>query len=173
MTGEHIYRATTIWTGASKGATTSYESYSREYIVAIDGKLCIVGSADAAFRGNPALHNPEDLLVSSLSACHMLSYLALCARAGIRVVSYVDEVMGQMASEQGKIRFTEVMLYPRVTIEPGDDLEKARTLHQEAHEICFIANSVAFPVRHEPLVTHAIDSEIDEDMEFDMIREFA
>lgn len=173
MTVEHIYRATTIWTGASKGATTSYDAYSREYIVAIDGKLCLVGSADAAFRGNPALHNPEDLLVSSLSACHMLSYLALCARAGIRVVSYVDEVRGRMASEQGKVRFTDVVLHPRVAIEPGDDLEKAQALHHDAHEICFIANSVAFPVRHEPIVTYATDPEIDEDMEFDMIREFA
>ena len=152
MTAEHHYRATTIWTGASKGATTSYDAYSREYIVAIDGKLCIVGSADPSFRGNPSLHNPEDLLVSSLSACHMLSYLALCARAGIRVVSYVDEVEGQMSDQQGKVRFTEVVLKPKVTIELGDSLEKAHHLHREAHEVCFIANSVAFPVRHQPTI---------------------
>jgi organic hydroperoxide reductase OsmC/OhrA len=171
MTGEHSYQATTIWTGGSKGSTTSYESYSREYIVAIDGKLCIVGSATPHFRGNPALHNPEDLLVSSLSACHMLSYLALCARAGIRVVSYVDQVTGRMANEQGKLRFAEVVLQPHVTIEPGDSLEKAELLHQDAHEICFIANSVAFPVRHQPTVNYAV--EIEEDMEYDMIREIA
>jgi organic hydroperoxide reductase OsmC/OhrA len=171
MTGEHIYRATTIWTGASQGSTTSYEAYSREYIVAIDGKLCIVGSADPHFRGNSALHNPEDLLVSSLSACHMLSYLALCARAGIRVVSYVDEVTGRMATEQGKIRFTEVVLRPRVTIEQEDDLEKAQALHQDAHEICFIANSVAFLVQHHPVVNYA--TEMEEEMDYDMVREIA
>ena len=169
MTAEHHYRATTIWTGASKGATTSYDAYSREYIVAIDGKLCIVGSADPCFRGNPSLHNPEDLLVSSLSACHMLSYLALCARAGIRVVSYVDEVEGQMADWQGKVRFTEVVLNPRVTIELGDSLEgsleKAQDLHHEAHEVCFIANSMAFPVRHQPTVLVA-----EEEYEFDQMR---
>lgn len=171
MTGEkHTYRATTIWTGASKGATTSYEAYSREYIVAIDGKLCLVGSADPSFRGSPSLHNPEDLLVSSLSACHMLSYLALCARAGIRVVSYVDEVLGCMASQAGKIRFTEVVLKPRVTIEPGDNLERAEILHQEAHEVCFIANSVAFPVRHEPTILFA---EEEDEFEFDQLREIA
>ncbi len=169
MTGEHTYRATTIWTGASKGATTSYESYSREYIVAIDGKLCIVGSADPSFRGNSALHNPEDLLVSSLSACHMLSYLALCARSGIRVVSYVDEVSGRMAPQEGKVRFTEVVLNPRVTIEPGDNLEKAQSLHKDAHDICFIANSVAFPVRHQPTVLFAEE----EEFEFDRVREIA
>jgi organic hydroperoxide reductase OsmC/OhrA len=171
MTGEHIYRATTIWTGASKGATTSYDAYSREHIVAIDGKLCLVGSADPSFRGNPALHNPEDLLVSALSTCHMLSYLALCARAGIRVVSYVDEVMGRMAPSEGKVRFTEVTLRPRVTIELGDNLEQAQALHRDAHETCFIANSVAFPVRHEPIAVHTSDIEAEE--EFDMIREFA
>jgi organic hydroperoxide reductase OsmC/OhrA len=170
MTAEHHYRATTIWTGASKGATTSYDAYSREYIVAIDGKLCIVGSADPSFRGNPSLHNPEDLLVSSLSACHMLSYLALCAKAGIRVVSYVDEVEGQMADQQGKVRFTEVVLNPRVTIELGDSLEgdslgKAQDLHHEAHEVCFIANSMAFPVRHQPTVLVA-----EEEYEFDRMR---
>ncbi|MCU0526213.1 MAG: OsmC family protein [Elainella sp. Prado103] len=169
MTGEHTYRATTIWTGASKGSTTSYDAYSREYIVAIDGKLCIVGSADPTFRGNASLHNPEDLLVSSLSACHMLSYLALCARSGIRVVSYVDEVSGRMASQAGKVRFTEVVLNPRVTIEPGDSLEKAEALHHDAHEVCFIANSVAFPVRHQPTVLFAEE----EEFEFDCIREIA
>jgi organic hydroperoxide reductase OsmC/OhrA len=167
MTAEHHYRATTIWTGASKGATTSYDAYSREYIVAIDGKLCIVGSADPSFRGNPSLHNPEDLLVSSLSACHMLSYLALCARAGIRVVSYVDEVEGQMSDQQGKVRFTEVVLKPKVTIELGDSLEKAHHLHHEAHEVCFIANSVAFPVRHQPTILIA---EEEEEYEFDRMR---
>lgn len=171
MTGNHVYHATTIWTGASQGATTSYDAYSREYIVTMDGKLCIVGSADPAFRGNPALHNPEDLLVSALSACHMLSYLALCARAGIRVLSYVDDATGYMQSEQGKTRFTEVVLHPRVTIEPEDNLEQAQLLHQSAHEVCFIANSVSFPVRHEPIAVHAADP--DEEMEFDMIREFA
>lgn len=171
MIGEHVYQATTIWTGASKGATTSYDAYSREYIVAIDGKLCIVGSADPQFRGNSALHNPEDLLVSSLSACHMLSYLALCARAGIRVVSYVDEVTGRMALDRGKVRFTDVVLHPRVMIEPGDDLEKAQVLHHEAHEVCFIANSVAFPVQHQAFIDYATD--IEEEMEFDRVREIA
>lgn len=173
MSAEHHYRATTIWTGASKGATTSYEAYSREYIVAIDGKLCLVGSADPSFRGNPALHNPEELLVSSLSACHMLSYLALCAQAGIQVVSYIDEVQGKMADQSGKVCFTEVVLHPRVTIEASDstasDLERAQALHHEAHQVCFIANSVAFPVRHQPTILLADEAEY----EFDRMREIA
>ncbi len=152
MTKEHVYRTLTVWTGASIGSTSSYESYSREYTVIIDGKPRFVGSADPTFRGDPKLHNPEELLVIALSACHMLSYLALCARASIRVISYSDEAFGKMAYEDGKIRFTEVVLYPKVIIEAGDNLEKAWALHHDAHSLCFIANSVSFAVLHEPIV---------------------
>jgi len=146
---EHVYRINTIWTGASQGSTSSYDAYSREYVINIDGKPPFVGSADPTFQGDAALYNPEDLLLMALSACHMLSYLALCARAGIRVISYSDVATGKMAQKNGKIRFTEVILHPLVTIEAGDDLEKARSLHDNAHHVCFIANSVNFPVLHE------------------------
>lgn len=149
MDKEHLYRINTIWTGASQGSTSSYDAYSREYVINIDGKPPFVGSADPTFRGDAALYNPEDLLLMALSACHMLSYLALCARAGIRVISYSDVATGKMAQKNGKIRFTEVILHPLVTIEAGDDLEKARSLHDNAHHVCFIANSVNFPVLHE------------------------
>lgn len=149
MAKEHLYRINTIWTGASQGSTSSYDAYSREYVINIDGKPPFVGSADPTFRGDAALYNPEDLLLMALSACHMLSYLALCARAGIRVISYSDVATGKMAQKNGKIRFTEVILHPLVTIEAGDVLEKARSLHDNAHHVCFIANSVNFPVLHE------------------------
>lgn len=149
MAKEHLYRINTIWTGASQGSTSSYDAYSREYVINIDGKPPFVGSADPTFRGDAALYNPEDLLLMALSACHMLSYLALCARAGIRVISYSDVATGKMAQKNGKIRFTEVILHPLVTIEASDDLEKARSLHDNAHHVCFIANSVNFPVLHE------------------------
>lgn len=149
MAKEHLYRINTVWTGASQGATSSYDAYSREYVINIDGKPPFVGSADPTFRGDAALYNPEDLLLMALSACHMLSYIALCARAGIRVISYSDVATGKMAQKNGKIRFTEVILHPLVTIEAGDDLEKARSLHDNAHHVCFIANSVNFPVLHE------------------------
>ena len=149
MAKEHVYRINTVWTDASQGATSSYDAYSREYAINIEGKPPFVGSADPTFRGDAALYNPEDLLLMALSACHMLSYLALCARAGIRVISYSDVATGKMAQKNGKIRFTEVILHPLVTIEAGDDLEKARSLHDNAHHVCFIANSVNFPVLHE------------------------
>lgn len=149
MTKEHLYRINTVWTGASQGTTSSYDAYSREYAINIEGKPPFVGSADSTFLGDASLYNPEDLLLMALSACHMLSYLALCARARIRVISYSDAATGKMAQKNGKIRFTEVILHPLVTIEAGDDLEKARSLHDNAHHVCFIANSVNFPVLHE------------------------
>ncbi|HEY9649137.1 MAG TPA: OsmC family protein [Coleofasciculaceae cyanobacterium] len=160
MPKEHIYRTQLVWTGASQGSTSSYESYAREYTVTIEGKPPLVGSADPTFRGNPTLHNPEDLLVISLASCHMLSYLALCAHAGIQVIAYSDEAVGKMTRQDGKVRFTEVMLHPRVAIAVGDDIEKARSLHHNAHDECFIANSVAFPVRNEPIVFYADDPQI-------------
>src|SRR5262249_13030444 len=143
------------WTGAARGGTTSYESYSREVRVDVDGKPPLALSAAPSFRGDPSLHNPEDLLVAALSSCHFLSYAALCARGGIAVVGYEDHATGTVDRVDGVTRFTEVVLRPRVTVAPGSDVEKARALHEKAHAICFIASSVDFDVRHEPTVVVA------------------
>ena len=146
----HDYAARLVWTGAARGATTSYEAYAREHVVEIAGKPPLRGSADPMFRGDAALHNPEDLLLAALSACHLLSYLALAARAGLAVVAYEDDARGTMAFAGGGGRFTEVVLRPRVTIAAGGDEALAERLHDKAHHDCFIAASVNFPVRHEP-----------------------
>jgi organic hydroperoxide reductase OsmC/OhrA len=151
----HEYRTTLLWTGASAGPTRSYQSYSREYEFQSPGKPAVRGSADAHFRGDASLYNPEDLLVIALATCHLLSYLAECARAGVEVVSYEDEALGTMTVEDGRLRFTDVLLRPRVTVVAGTDLEKARRLHETAHAGCYIANSVNFPVRHDVVVTVA------------------
>jgi len=144
-----------VWSGAAKGPTTTYEGYSREYRVDFKGKPSLKGSADPKFYGDPSLHNPEDLLVAALSACHFLSYLAVCARAGVHVTAYEDEVYGRMERVDGVTKFTEVILHPKVTVAPGSDAEKARALHERARAVCFIANSVNFPVRHAPTITAA------------------
>ena len=159
MAEVHEFRVATTWSGAAAGPTADYRSYSREYLVAVDGKPPLRGSADPAFRGDAGFHNPEDLLVAALSACHLLSYLALCARAGVRVVAYADAATGIMKLADGKMRFTEVTLNPRVLIEAGSDEAKARELHDAAHELCFIANSVNFPVRHAASVAEAGDGD--------------
>ncbi len=152
---EHRFECRLVWTGASQGPTSSYEGYSREYRVDFEGKPSLRGTAAAVFRGDPALHDPEDWLVAALSACHALSYLALCARAGIHVIGYEDEVFGKMERVDGVTKFTDVTLHPKVSIAPGSDAEKARALHEKAHAICFIANSVNFPVRHAPTISVA------------------
>jgi organic hydroperoxide reductase OsmC/OhrA len=151
-TREHTYRARLEWTGAARGATEAYAAYSREYRLDFEGKPSIAGSADATFRGDSSLHNPEDLLVAALSACHMLTYLALCARAGIAVASYADDATGTMAETNGVGRFTRVVLRPRVQISRGD-VATATALHEDAHRDCFIASSVNFPVEHDPVVS--------------------
>ena len=149
----HRYAAHVRWTGGTSAPAVDYATYSREYVVEIDGKPPLRGSADAHFRGDRALHNPEDMLVAALSACHLLSYLAECTRAGIAVVAYEDDASGEMTLIDGKIRFREVMLRPRVAIADAARIGEAIALHVRAHAECFIANSVNFPVRHEATVT--------------------
>ncbi|HEY5209560.1 MAG TPA: OsmC family protein [Stellaceae bacterium] len=148
MAHTHSYRATLSW----RGETCGYDGYSREYSVAIPGKPRFRGSADAAFKGDAGLYNPEDMLVVSLATCHMLSYLAVCARLGITVLAYDDEAEGIMAIKDKRMRFTEVTLHPRVTLAAGADEARAQTAHERAHDECFIANSVNFPVRHEATI---------------------
>jgi organic hydroperoxide reductase OsmC/OhrA len=151
----HEYAVRLSWTGSKAGPTTSYQAYSRDYEFQCGDKPPMRGSADPDFRGDPTLYNPEELLVVSLSTCHLLSYLAECARNDVHVVAYDDNAHGTMAVQHGKLRFTDVLLRPRVLIASGSDLQKATELHERAHEECFIASSVNFPVRHEATVTVA------------------
>jgi organic hydroperoxide reductase OsmC/OhrA len=152
---EHEYAITLAWTGAARGATTSYQAYSREHEIHASGKPALRASADAHFHGDASRYNPEDLLVAALSGCHLLSYLAECARAGVHVVAYDDDARGFMSEQHGKMRFTRVVLRPRVKIEKGSNLAKAIELHHKAHEGCYVANSVNFPVINEPTVSVA------------------
>ncbi len=153
----HRYSVTVAWTGNTGTGTSSYRSYERRHdISAGERKPTIPGSSDPAFRGDPARWNPEEMLVASISACHKLWYLHLCAMAGIVVTEYVDTAEGTMEElPDGSGRFTRVVLHPRITVMPGADLEKARELHHEAHVKCFIAQSVNFPVECEPQITAA------------------
>lgn len=149
----HRYNATVRWTGNKGAGTTTYQAYDREHVVSIEHKNDILGSSDPAFRGDKSKHNPEDLLVASLSACHMLWYLHLCAEAGVVVTDYIDHATGTMQlSEHGGGHFTEVTLNPVVTVTDKSMREKATVLHKQANENCFIANSVNFPVYHNPTI---------------------
>jgi organic hydroperoxide reductase OsmC/OhrA len=150
----HSYAVSVRWTGNTGAGTSGYKAYERAHEVTTEGKPAIEGSADPAFYGAKDRWNPEELLVAALSQCHMLSYLALAARDGVVVTSYHDAAVGQMAETAGwSGQFTEVVLSPVVTVADPSMVRKAQDLHQAAHETCFIANSVNFPVRHDPHVS--------------------
>jgi organic hydroperoxide reductase OsmC/OhrA len=150
---KHRYALALTWEGNEGTGTAEYARYGRQYRVRIPEKPDLLGSADPAFRGDGRLHNPEDLLVAALAGCHMLSYLALCARAGVRVTSYADETEGVLTLRpDGGGSFEEVVLHPRVTVAPGSDVALAESLHARAAAQCFIAGSCNFPVRHLPEV---------------------
>lgn len=144
---EHRYTATITWTANSGQGTTKRGDHSRNHEIAVEGKPVIDGSSDPGFRGDPARHNPEDLLVASLSACHMLWYLSLCGKAGIAIMGYVDRAEGTMVEDAtGGGRFTSVVMKPTITLAPGADRVRADALHHDAHEKCFVSQSVNFPV---------------------------
>lgn len=151
MNKEHHFETNLRWTGNKGEGTTSYEAYSRDHVITIEGKPDIPASSAPAFRGNGSYHNPEEMLVASLSSCHMLWYLHLCADSGIKVTEYMDKATGKMLVEKGGAgRFTEVTLHPRITVTEDWMVEKAIGLHKEANKKCFIANSCNFPVHHFP-----------------------
>ncbi len=152
MTMKHHHYAVRLdWTGNEGAGTSSYRAYSRSHDLSAPGKPAIPGSSDPAFRGDPARWNPEELLVASLSACHQLWYLHLCAEAGIVVQAYSDDASGVMAEQpDGAGQFESVTLRPHARLARGADAQQARALHHEAAKMCFIARSVSFRVDHEP-----------------------
>lgn len=146
---EHHYRVKIEWTGDRGTGTSGYREYDRNHLISAEGKADISGSSDPAFRGDASRWNPEELLLASVSACHKLWYLHFCAVSGVVVTDYVDEPEGtMMLAKDGAGKFTEVVLKPIVTISKGD-AQTAQELHNDAHEKCFIANSVNFPIRVE------------------------
>ena len=146
---EHRYALTVSWTGNQGTGTDGYRKYSRSHDILINGKAVIEASSDPAFLGDQSKHNPEELFLASLSSCHMLWYLHLCADAGIVVMSYTDHATGIMTEHtNGGGRFKEVTLQPVVALTDHSFKEKALQLHDEAHRLCFIANSCNFKIRH-------------------------
>ena len=156
MAKHHHYESTVRWTGNTGTGTSTYRAYSRNHEIVASGKPTIPASSDPAFSGDASRYNPEELLVASLSACHMLWYLHLCAVNKVVVLDYEDRAGGIMEETgDGGGRFLEVTLRPRITVTAASELETAKRLHHDAHEKCFIANSVNFPVGCEPVIHHA------------------
>jgi organic hydroperoxide reductase OsmC/OhrA len=155
----HQYKAKTEWTGNNGTGTTDYKAYSRNHNIAIAEKEILKCSSDPQFRGDKHRHNPEELLLASISGCHMLWYLHLCATHGVVVVQYVDEAVGLMRENaDGSGQFAEVTLSPKVLVAEASMIEKANALHHDANKMCFIARSLNFPVIHRP--TAAVSSRV-------------
>jgi organic hydroperoxide reductase OsmC/OhrA len=152
MNREHLYKVHLKWTGNNGEGTANYRTYERSHVITADQKGEIFASSDPAFRGEKSKYNPEELLVASLSSCHMLWFLHLCADNGVVVTEYSDNPEGIMVedgNEGGK--FKHVILKPAVTVIDKTMIHKVDEIHKKAHSLCFIANSVNFPVFHEPV----------------------
>ena len=156
MSKSHRYATTLAWTGNTGEGTAGYRGYERAHEIAVDGKPEILASSDPSFRGDPARWNPEELLLASISSCHQLWYLHLCAVNGVVVTAYRDEAVATMVEgETGGGRFESATLRPHVTITAGSDPAKALALHHDANAKCFVANSLNFSVGHEATVAVA------------------
>jgi len=148
---KHIFKAKLNWFSTKKEAVSTSRIYTKNHTVTIEGKDVLDVSAAKAFKGDPSLYNPEDLLLSSVVSCHMMSYLYVCSQNGIEVVSYSDAAEATLeVLENGSGRFTEVRLHPKVIIRQKEKIAEALSLHKKANELCFIANSCNFPIIHEP-----------------------
>lgn len=153
MKKHHDYAVSLRWTGNNGKGTLNYKAFERSHIISVVNKPDILGSSDPAFRGDMTKYNPEELLVASLSSCHMLWYLHLCSEAGVIVTNYSDNATGTMTETlDGGGRFTKVVLNPVVIVTELLMIEKAYQLHKKANELCFIANSMNFKVEHNPNV---------------------
>lgn len=153
---EHHYEVTVTWTGNLGEGTTGYRKYSRNHEIEAPGVPKLLGSADRTFHGDQSRWNPEQLLLSALTQCHMMSYFHVASAAGVVVTGYTDSASGTLKlNRDGSGEFVSATLHPRVVVAAEDQVEMAKSLHRDAAGACFIRRSVNFPVHHEPEVTVA------------------
>lgn len=151
---KHTYYLDVEWTGNSGLGTKKYDTYERSYQIVGQGKPVIEGSSDPSFRGDLIKYNPEELFLASISSCHMLWYLHLCAVNNVNVLQYHDKPLGTMLENaNGSGQFEQVILFPTVVVEHAIMLDKAISLHFKSNKMCFIANSCNFEIHHQPQVT--------------------
>ncbi len=144
----HQYRVSCNWKG-STGA--GYEAYDRTHQITVPPVAqSLPMSSDPAFRGDPALLNPEQLLVMAAASCQMLSFLAIAARARLDVVEYEDRAEGFMPEDDKPVRITRIVLRPRMVIRGEARRERLLEFVHTAHEQCFIANSLKTEIEIRP-----------------------
>lgn len=150
MSYKHLFKAKLNWDSEEDLISSSGKKFTKNHSIFIEGKKLLHVSAAKAFKGDPQLYNPEDLLLSSIVSCHMMSYLYVCAQKGIDIVSYQDQAEATLeVLENGSGRFIEVRLFPQVIIRNKEQITEAVLLHQKANKLCFIANSCNFPIVHQ------------------------
>lgn len=155
MLRDHQFQTLITWTGNLGSGTMDYRSYERDFILNVSGKPELSGSSSSTFLGDDTAYNPEDMLLASVSSCHMLWYLHLCADRGVVVLEYKDRAQAVLSEQpDGSGRFTQIILNPEVVISADGDIDLANDLHQEANKMCFIANSLNCPVTHRPHCTN-------------------
>jgi organic hydroperoxide reductase OsmC/OhrA len=147
----HSYSARIRWTGNLGSGTSGYRSYSRDHEIEVEGPGSLAGTADPTFHGSRDRWNPEQLLLTAVAQCHMLSYLHVAVKAGVVVTGYRDSATGTLRlNRDGSGEFTGILLRPHVELEDAGQGALADSLHAEANRLCFIARSVNFPIHHEP-----------------------
>lgn len=150
MKNQYLYSLELVWTGEESKDDLRND---RLYEIQIEGKELLKGSADPSFYGDSALYNPEELLLAALVSCHMMSYLYVCRNNGVRVLSYKDAPKGVLkVNQDGSGQFEKVSLNPFVKIADLTKIDLAKSLHQSASRLCFIANSCNFPIDCLPVI---------------------
>jgi organic hydroperoxide reductase OsmC/OhrA len=150
MSDNHVFEGSLAWQGQPAGQPFTYETYARATRLAFEGGAAIEASSPGVFHGDDSKANPETLMMASLMQCHFLTFMAVAAKSRVEVTGYADRATGTLGKKDGKMRFVEVVLRPRVKLAAPVDAEKFRSLHDKAHANCFMANSVNFEVRVEP-----------------------
>jgi organic hydroperoxide reductase OsmC/OhrA len=156
---DHTFEITLNYPATPGQLTPPEANFSRNNVMRAAGKATVAASSPAAFGGDADRYNPEELMLMSLSQCHMLTYLAVAAKKRMTIVSYEDRATGELGIGEfgvaGKMSLQKVVLHPRVTVAKGTDLADANAIHEKAHANCFMANSVNFPVTAEPTIIEA------------------
>ncbi len=146
MSQETLFEGSLRWAGPAAGQAFSYDSFDRSTQLDFAGGATVQASAPAEFKGDDARLNPETLMLGSLMQCHFLTFMAVASKSGATVLSYSDRATGRLALKEGRMRYIEVTLHPRVVLADAAHMARLAVFHDKAHANCFMANSVNFPV---------------------------
>ena len=150
MTANHHYHSHLAWTGTTGAGVTRYDREHR--LVTPPARAELALSADPAFRGDPDLVNPEQLLLAAASSCQLLSFLAVAACAGIDVRRYEDDAEASMSEAEQPVRIGRIVLRPHIVVSGPAEVDEVRAAVQQAHETCYIANTLNAEMVLEPTI---------------------